>query len=228
MYNQSLTDLSKEGGCMVDKTKFTDEEKALGRRIHVIGRNVYVTDAMKDYAYDKLSKIERFHHHIMDIQVTMDVQKMEQTVMIIVKFDHFLIKVSASSTDMYASIDKAVEKLITKVRRWKDRIQDHHQLGRSVIDMQVNVLKKPFTDVDFINESIELANQEKENAMYQMPHIIGSDTRPLKTLTTEEAIMKMELSDDIFMLFRGEEDKKLKVIYRRPDGNYGLMLPESG
>lgn len=211
---------------MVDKAKFTEQEQALGMRISITGRNVYVTDSMKDYAFEKISKIERFHNHIMDIHVTMDVQKMEQSVVILLHLEHFRVKVSASSTDMYASIDKAVEKLRAKIRRWKDKIQDHHKKARKVIDMQINVLKRPFTDVDYINEAIEIENAAHAMEKYQPPAIIGTDTRPMKTLTTEEAIMKMELSDDGFMLFRCEEDTKIKVIYRRKDGHYGLILPE--
>ncbi len=211
---------------MVDKAKFTEQEEALGLRINILGRNVFVTDSMKDHALEKLSKIERFHNHIMDIHVTMDVQKMEQSVIILLHLDHFRVKVSASSTDMYASIDKAIEKLQAKIRRWKSRIQDHHQKARKVVDMQISVLKRPFTDVDYINEAIEIENAAQEMEEYQAPTIIGMDSRPMKVLTTEEAIMKMELSDDGFMLFRCEEDHKLKVIYRRKDGHYGLILPE--
>ncbi|MGH2637968.1 MAG: ribosome hibernation-promoting factor, HPF/YfiA family [Rhabdochlamydiaceae bacterium] len=211
---------------MVDKAKFTEQEEALGRRIDIRGRNVFVTDSMKQHAYEKLSKIERFHNHIMDIHVTMDVQKMEQSVIVMLHLEHFRVKVSASSSDMYASIDEAVKKLQAKIRRWKSRIQDHHKKARSVVDMQINVLKRPFTDLDFINEAIELENAEHAMEEYEAPHIIGTDTRPMKTLTTEEAIMKMELSDDNFMLYRCEEDHKLKVIYRRRDGHYGLILPE--
>lgn len=211
---------------MVDKAKFTEQEKALGIRINILGRNVYVTDAMKDYAYEKLSKIDRFHNHIMDIHVTMDVQKMEQMINILLQFDHFKVKVSASSTDMYASTDKAIEKLQEKIRRWKSRIQDHHKKSRSAVDMQVNVLRRPFSDIDLINDAIEMENKARDAEVYQTPQVVGSDVRSLKRLTTEEAVMKMELSDDHFMVFRGEEDQKLKVIYRRKDGNYGLILPE--
>jgi putative sigma-54 modulation protein len=211
---------------MVDKAKFTEQEKALGLRMNILGRNVFVTDSMKEYAYEKLSKIDRFHNHIMDLHVTMDVQKMEQSVVVLLEFDHFRVKVAASSTDMYASIDKAVDKLQEKIRRWKSRIQDHHQKSRSVVDMQINVFKRPFTDIDLINEAIEIENQDRQIEEYQTPQIVGSETRPMKTLTTEEAIMKMELSDDQFMLFRCEEDRKIKVIYRRKDGHYGLILPE--
>jgi putative sigma-54 modulation protein len=126
---------------------------------------------------------------------------------------------------MYASIDKAVEKLQSKIRRWKSRIQDHHKKAAKVIDMQVNVLKRPFDLTEEVNAEIENENNKELVAEYTHK-IIGNDKRPLKTLSAEEAVMKMELSDDHFMIFRAEEDKKLKVIYRRNDGHYGIILPE--
>lgn len=211
---------------MVDKEKFAEEEATLGYRLTITGRHVYVTEAMKNYALDKLSKIDRFHNHVLDLHVTLDIQKLDHSCVIVLSFDHFRVKVSASSTDMYASIDRAVDKLQSKIRRWKSRIQDHHKKAMSAVDLQINVLQRPFDTLEEINEEIELSNKKSMIDEYRPPKIIGTDTRPMKTLTTEEAIMKMELSDDNFMIFRGEEDRKLKVIYRRRDGNYGIILPE--
>jgi putative sigma-54 modulation protein len=210
---------------MAERAKFIEEE-AMGYRINIIGRNIYVTEAMKNHAWDKLSKIDRFHNHVMDIHVTMDIQKLEHSVVIILKFDHLKIKVSASSTDMYASIDKAVDKLQAQLRRWKGKIQDHHRKSLSIVDMQVNVLKRPYHDVNEFNAEIENENIKKEVDEYRLPHVVGTETKPLKTLTTDEAIMKLDLSGDGFLIFRGEEDRKLKVLYRRNDGHFGMILPE--
>jgi putative sigma-54 modulation protein len=211
---------------MVDKSKFAAQEEALGNRITINGRGVYVTEAMKNHALAKLSKIDHFHNHVTELHVTLDIQKLEHTCTIVLKFDYFKIKVACSSSDMYASIDRAVDRLKTKIERWKSRIQDHHKKALKVVDMEVNVLRRPFDAVAEYNEEIESENNKELMSEYRPPKIIGSDTRALKLLTAEEAIMKMELSDDPFMLFRGEEDRKLKVIYRRNDGNYGLILPE--
>lgn len=211
---------------MVDKSKFAEQEAALGYRLTLIGRNVYVTEAMKNHAIEKLSKLERFHQHVMDLHITLDIQKLEHSCVIILSFDHFKVKVAASSTDMYASIDKAFEKLNTKIDRWKSRIQDHHKKAMKAVDMQINVLQRPYDTIEDINEEIESENKKQAVEEYRPPRIIGNSKRPLKTLTADEAIMKMELSDDNFMIFRGEEDRKLKVIYRRKDGNYGIILPE--
>lgn len=209
---------------MVDKSKFAEEE-AQGYRINIIGRNVFVTEAMKNYAIEKISKIDRFHNHVFDVHVTMDIQKLEHSIVIILNFSHFKIKVSAISTDMYVSIDKGVEKLQAQLRRWKGKIQDHHKKGVSAVDMTVNVLRRPYSDLEEINADIETANLQKEIEEYRPPQVIGTEKKVLKMLTLDEAVMKMELSGDQFMLFRGEEDQKLKVIYRRTDGNYGIILP---
>lgn len=211
---------------MVDKAKFAAQEEALGYRLTINGRNVFVTEAMKNHAIEKLSKIDRFHNHVTELHVTLDIQKLEHICTIILKFDHFKVKVACSSTDMYASIDKAVDKLKSKIQRWKSRIQDHHKKAMKVVDMDINVISRPFDTIEEFNAEIESENKNEIAMEYQAPKIIGNDKRPLKSLTTEEAIMKMELSDDPFMIFRGEEDKKLKVIYRRNDRNYGIILPE--
>ncbi len=205
---------------MVDKSKFAAEE-AEGYKLTVYGKSVHVTEGMKNYLKDKLAKIERFHKHIMDIHVTMDIQRLEHAISILIKLDHLQIKVSASSSDMYASIDEAVNRLQQKIRRWKERIQDHTAKSRSFVDMTVNVLRKPYNYVEEINAEIE--QQKKKDEIHE---IISNDKIPLKMLTTHEALMKMELSDDDFLLFKGEEDQKLKLIYRRADGNYGLIVPQ--
>jgi putative sigma-54 modulation protein len=208
---------------MVDKSKFAEEE-AQGYRLNIIGRNVLVTDAMKNYAWEKMGKVERIHSHLMDMQVVMDIQHLEHTVDIVLKFEHFRIKVHAASTDMYVSIDKAIDKLQALIRRWKDRIQDHHKKKLAVVDMQVNVVNRPYDELAEFNAEIEAANKKKQSLAPQP--VIKKKTLPLKMLTTEEAIMKMELSGFEFLVFKGEEDQKLKVIYRRKDGTYGIIQIE--
>ncbi len=211
---------------MVDKTKFAEEE-ARGYRLSILGRNVLVTDAMKNYASEKIAKIERFHNHLMDIYVTMDIQKIDHVVDIVVKFEHFKIKVHAGSSDMYASIDKAVARLHKLMARWKDRIQDHHRKALSAVDLQVNVINRPYDELEEFNAEIEADLVRQKEDIYQQPRLIGKKTVPLKTLTMDEAVMKLELSGYFFLVFRGEEDQKLKVIYRRNDQkSYGIIQAE--
>ncbi len=210
---------------MVDRKKFAEEDAA-GYKLTFIGRGVQVTEAMKNYFNDKFSKIERFHDHIMDVHVTMEIHREEQCVSIVIKLEHFFIKVSATCSDIYASIDHAIERLHEKMRRWRSRIQDHTAKKLSVVDMQVNVLRRPYNLLEEVNGEIEAETRKEKEKIFHIPKVIANDKMPLKTITTNEAIMKMELSDDPFLIFVGEEDRKLKVIYRRQDGDYGIVLPQ--
>lgn len=199
-----------------------------GYNIQVTGRNVLVTDPMKDYAIEKISKIEKFSPRIMDVMVLMDIQKLDHRVDIVMKVDHIKIKSQATTTDMYASIDKAVTKIENQLRRYKRRIREHAAKALNFIDMNVNVYKKPDeAELLDVNLDIEDESQRRMFDSYRPHEIVRRETKPLKTLTRDEAIMKMELSDDAFLIFRSEEDQKLKVIYRRKDNNFGVIEVEA-
>ncbi|SCA63855.1 Putative sigma-54 modulation protein [Chlamydiales bacterium SCGC AG-110-P3] len=203
------------------------EANAQDYDVTVTGRHVLVTDAMKDYAFDKISKIERFNLRIIDVIVTMDIQKLQHIVNIELKVNDFRLKSTAVSNDIYASIDKAVDKVQAQLRRYKERLNDRQTRGLKVVDMQVNVLRKPAdADIQEVNDDIEEETARRLEEKFRPHDIVKSETRPLKILTTEEAVMKMELSGDLFFIYRCEEDQKLKVIYRRSDGDYGLIAPE--
>lgn len=204
--------------------EFADE----AYKIIVTGRDVLVTEPMKAYVIDKVSKIEKFHPRIIDVQVTMDIQKLEHRVDIVLKVDHIKIKSSAATTDMYTSIDRAVEKLEWQLRKYRKRIQEHTAKGLSTIDLKVNVLKRPSEeDTIDVNLEIEEENQRRLIDTYKPREIVEQETIPLKTLTDDEALMKMELSGDAFLIFRAEADHRLRVIYRRKDGHYGIIEVES-
>jgi putative sigma-54 modulation protein len=195
--------------------------------VEIKGRHVDVTDAIKNYALDKISKIERFSPRMIEVMVTLDIQKQDQIVDIVMRFDSLRLKVEAISDNLYASIDKAVEKLVIQVRKYKDRMADHHQRSLSDIEMNVDVLRLPEEDLKALNEDIEEENVKSEVERYRPHHVVSREKRRLKTLTKFEAILKMEISAEHFMVYRSEEDRKLKIIYRRDDGNYAIIEPEA-
>lgn len=195
-----------------------------GYNITVTGRHVMVTDAMKDYAIEKVSKIERFTDRILEVVITMDIQKLDHRVDITMKVNHIKIKSSAISSDMYVSIDMAVHKIETQLLKYKQKLQDHQTRAVSEIDMRVNVIRpKELQELDEVNDAIIEESLKAEDSFSLVP----DDTRAMRTLTVEEAIMKMDLSQDAFLIFKEIDDQKVKVLYRRTDGNYGLIEPES-
>jgi len=209
---------------MVDKKKFLEEDAA-GYAIHVLGRGLHVTQPMKDYAWEKMSKAERFGMRIMHVQIVLDIHRLEHVCDIIVKLEHFPLKVQASSSDMYASIDKAIDRLQAQLRRWKGKIEDHSKKKLSEIDVVVNVLHRRYDELEEINADIERVNQQNEGNL--APHrTVGKETFSLSVMNEEDALMRLDLSREHFLIYRDEKDMKLKVLYRRHDGHYGLIEPE--
>lgn len=207
---------------MTDTKKFDQQEYT----INIVGKHIEITKPIRDYIEEKIAKIESLSTHIIDVRVVLEVQKLNNKVDIIMKFSHFRVNVHAITENMYSAIDKAFERLYTKLRKWKSRIQDHHAKGVSVTEMEVNVLDHAQHEIEEISQEIIDANNKTLEDEYSLPKVIKKKKRPMKILTIEEAVMKMELSNDNFMIYRSEEEQALKVIYRRRDGSYGVVSPE--
>lgn len=190
------------------------------------GKNIEVTASMKGYINDKITKIEMITTHLINIHVTLSVQKLDHTADITLKFSHFTVHVRAHIDNMYLAIDKAFERLYTKLRKWKGRIQDHHAKGVSATEMEICVLESAQHALEELNKDVVDENNRTLEKDFALPKVVKKKKRTLKVLTLDEAVMKMELSDDHFMIFRSEEECDLKIIYRRRDGSYGVISPE--
>lgn len=198
-------------------------------RLSIFGHNIEVTKSIREYIIEKLHKIEHFTDLLIDVAVRLDVQKLEHKCEVVMKFSHFKVVTHATTTDLYASIDKTFHKMQNKLRRWKSRIQQHHDKipqQPTIEAVPVSIYERAADELNTINDQIDEANYEEMDKEMSLPSIVKNKTIPLKMLSTQEAIMKMELSHDNFLLYRCEEDQKLKVIYRRRDGHYGVISAE--
>lgn len=201
------------------KEKFASDEFP----IHIMGRHLEITEPMKNYAVEKLRKIQRFGGRVIDATVVMDIQKLSHNVDFILDVNNTKVKVSGHSDNMYTSIDLAIGHLETKLRKYHQRLTEHHAKKPTEIEMNVSILAP---DLSEINDQIEEVSLDKIEAELGPHQIVSREKKVLKLLTQNEAVMKMDLSSDVFLLYRSEEDRKLKVIYRRNDGNYGIIEAE--
>ena len=193
-----------------------------GYNLSVIGKHFQITDAIRSYVFEKLNKVERITDQIIDVIVTLDAQKMEHSCSVLMNFIHFHVKVSASTDNMYSAIDKCMDRLIALIRKYKSKLQSKRFKDLTTVDMHVNVIKPLEDNLRVINDDdAETVRLEKEHL--ELHQIVANETMKLKTLTQSEAVMKMEISEEPFLIFRSEEDQKLKVIYRRKDDHYGLV-----
>jgi putative sigma-54 modulation protein len=195
-----------------------------GYNISIVGKHYVVTEALKNYIFEKMNRVDHITDKIIDVTVTLDAQKMQHNCAILMNFIHFHIHVQASTDNMYSAIDKCADRLVMLIRKYKSKLQSHRFKDLTTVDIHVNVIKPLQDEMKQINDEIEAETANRAEDRFKLHEVVAKETMKLKTLTQEEAIIKMEISNEVFLIYRSEEDQKLKVIYRRKDGNYGLVL----
>ena len=203
---------------MIKENKFENE----GYRIAIVARHLPMTPAIEKYIHDKLAKLEHFADHIIEINVTLEVQRGSHTVAIRMQFSHFKMKVSATTNDLYTAVDKATNKLIKLVKKYKTKLQSHRVKEQKEVSMKVRVVETP-SSLEEINDQIDEENLKEEESLYKLHKVVVEEKMPLKMLTVEEALMKLDLSDENFLIYRSEEDQKLKAMYKRSDEDLGII-----
>lgn len=194
-----------------------------GYVLSISSKNIAMSSPIENYILKKITKVDRIANHILDIEVMIELQKLTHIVSIRMKFLHFKVKVQAMTEDMYASIDKAFDRLYKLINKYKTKLYEHRV--KELSPMAVSVLQ-PISEIDDINDQIEEENLKEEEKLYDFHEVVTEKTIPLRMLNKEEAAMRFELSGDNFLIYRSEEDQRLKVMYRRKDDKIGLIKIE--
>ncbi|MDD4494058.1 MAG: ribosome-associated translation inhibitor RaiA [Eubacteriales bacterium] len=168
------------------------------------GKNIEVTPALKQKVIKKLSKLEKFFNPETDVQVTMSVERNRHIIEVTIPFKGMLIRAEDSTTDMYASIDNVIDKIERQIRKNKTRIQ------RQILDV-LNA------------EYFESPGETNDEGDYK---IVRSKKFAIKPMDEQEAILQMNLLGHDFFMFENSETNRVNVVYKRHDGNYGLIEPE--
>lgn len=194
-----------------------------GYHVAIVGKNLPLSDTIRNYIKEKLSKVERFSKNILDILVTLEVQKLQHTVTILMNFSHFHIKAHATTDNLYSAIDKASDRLVRLISKYKEQLQEKHTANVGSVDLKVNVLEPQRDEVQEINTEIEAENWRQDLQRFQFHEVVSTEKMSVPMLTQQEAIMRLELSDAPFLIYKAEEDQKWKIIYRRNDENFGIV-----
>ncbi len=172
--------------------------------VNIKGKNVDVTPALRDYSEKKVAKISKFFEkNPVGAQVTMSTERGKHVVDITVQVDGLLLRGEEKTNDMYGSIDGAVDKIERQIRKFKTRINRRLREENQVILTSVPA-------------------QEEAPA----PVIQRTKRFAMKPMSAEEAVMQMDLLGHDFYVFSNSETDEVNVVYRRKDGNYGLIEPE--
>lgn len=170
------------------------------------GRQVPVTDALKQYAEKRLAKLERFIGEIKQVYVTFSIERDRHRVEVTIPLDGLILRGEEETPDMYSSVDLVVEKLERQVERYRTRFIKRAK-GRAP-------------------ELLSTAQEGELGSEDEMSQVARVKRFPMKPMSVEEAIMQMNLVGHNFFVFVNADTEQVNVVYRRRQGNYGLIEPE--
>jgi len=177
-------------------------------QIAVTFRHMESSDALRSYVEEKLDRVKKYIDEPIDAQVVLSVQKkINHRAEVTMVAKGLTMKSGENKEDMYAAIDLMVDKIERQLKRYKDKLKDHK--GSSGSERQVD--KTIFSGPSFDEGSGE-------------PEIIKTHSFFVKPMSVEEAVMQMDLLDKDFLVFTDDSSEEMNVVYRRKDGNYGLIV----
>jgi len=172
-------------------------------KVKIVERHAGSSDALRTYVLEKTKGLERYFDRIVSIDVVLSVEKERHIAdMHAHLVNRKVITAREESSNMYASIDAAIDKLKRQLVKYKDQLTDVKERGGKEAHRQEAAVE----DVDH-------------------RQIIRTDTYFHKPMSPEEAALQLDAIEKGFLVFINAETNEVNIIYHRRDGNYGLIEP---
>jgi len=177
--------------------------------IIVTFRHMEPTESLKTYAEDKLSKIKKYLDFPIEAHVVLAVEKFRHMADVTLSVNGTRIKGVEETEDMYSAIDQVMDKIEKQVKRYRSKIRNRRTENRKGEEAQVS------------EEAEEVSDLNLEEPVIEVEKMVA------KPIDLEEAAMQLELSQQDFLVFRNSRSMEINVIYKRKDGNLGLIKPSN-
>jgi putative sigma-54 modulation protein len=177
--------------------------------ISVTGRHLEVTPAIREYAGKRLEQIGLDFPRILSAHYILEVDKFRQIAELILHCgNHITIEAREVSEDLYASIDGVLDKVERQMRKYKTRLQNHRpRHGAS----------------QHVDEHVLTHDLHEDEGTHR---VVRTEQFTIKPMSVDEAVLQMELAEGRqFMVFLHADTQKVNVLYRRKNGDFGLIQP---
>ena len=179
------------------KFVFTDKKINLPNKVHA-------------YAEKKVGKLDRYFKADAEAAIVFSVEKGRNNVELTIRSGGTIIRVAESTSDMFATIDAAVSSVERRLRKNKSRLEK--RLRQDAFSRTV--------DVEELSSFVPESDEEEYR-------IVRTKKFPIKPMTVDEAVLQMELVGHTFFAFKDvDQDGRFSVVYKRNDGDYGLIEDE--
>ena len=172
-------------------------------KLKFTGKNIEVTDALKEVTLKKFEKLDKFFNKDIEGKVTYSVVKNNRIFEATIYLPNStILRAEESTNDMYTSIDIVLDNLERQIRKNKTKLQKKYQ---SLETIRFEKIADP--------------QEELEDA----PKIVKTKNFDVNMMTDEEAILQIELLNHDFFIYKDADSGKTNVLYKRKDGHYGLI-----
>jgi putative sigma-54 modulation protein len=173
-------------------------------KVTVMSKNIEITPALREMIEKKISKLDKYFEKEVDAKVTISVQKNRHIVEVTIPFSGIMLRAEEATEDMYKSIDMVEEKLVRQIRKQKTKLSRKYNQSLRFAEIA--------TDLEEVEET--------------KGKIVRTKTFAVKPMSSEEAVLQMELLGHNFFVYQDTDTNNISVLYKRKDGNYGLLDPE--
>lgn len=174
--------------------------------------NLDPSDALKDYAREKLDRFDKYVDNPATANVVLTVEKFRHIADINISADGFVVNGHEETSDMYSAIDMALDKIEKQIKKNKTKYKKRRSAAaRSKMSRYEAVEGMP-------------PGEEAEAAPSRVVRMKNIDYKPMDV---DEAVLQMELINDNFLVFTNAQTERVNVLYRLKDGNFGLIQPSS-
>ncbi|MBU6234261.1 MAG: ribosome-associated translation inhibitor RaiA [Alphaproteobacteria bacterium] len=193
-------------------------------QVSVKGQHVDVGDSLRKHVEEKLEAIkQKYFNRVTDATVTFTKEShhyFRAHVTFHVGHD-VKVQANAHDADPYIAFDEAAERVAKQLRRYKNRLRDHHERLEKTPEAAFIQAR----DYILQTEGVDIAEDKEDETKHAEPIIVAEITTSIPSMSVSEAVMRMDLADQDYMLFKNAKTDTLNVVYRRPDGNIGWIDP---
>ncbi len=181
------------------------------------GKNIQVTDGLKEHVEKKLGKLDKYFDNSPEAVVALIVEKERHRVEVTIPLNGYILRGEEESPDMYSSVDLVIDKIERQMEKYKTRLSKKVK-GLSVRNIATSA-EKLLPGIPGMPVNSEFPEEDS-------PCLVRTKRFAFKPMMAEEAIMQMNLLSHGFFVFSNAETEEINVVYRRKDGNYGLIEPD--
>jgi putative sigma-54 modulation protein len=174
-------------------------------RVIITSKNLNASDHLKETIESKFKKLGKYFSNDINANVTLSLEKGRQKIETTINARGVIFRAEDTTSDIYSGVDRVVDKLSAQMSKFKTKLQKKHKDNKTIL----------FADVPDYPESDD-----------EEPAVVRRKKFDLLPMSVDEALMQMELLEHNFFVFLNVETDTVGVVYKRKDGNYGLLETE--